>query len=599
MKQCDGGTLRKNLGFLLGACARYDRKAFGLFAMYTVGCALQPLVSVFLPKVMVAGLEKGGALQPLMIWATGFAVCGMLLAAMQSYGQNMFLLSAINVRMRVAEELYVQLMTMDFQDTENPDVLRRVELGSEAFWGNQIGFEGVLHILFDNTGVVLSLLALSTMLSILHPLIVALILLGAALSFWLSRRARAFEDARQEDQAELNRKWDYLSRTAQDFSYGKDVRLYRMQNWVLSKYAQLMRAHDRLVRSFKRAHVPRVLTEGLFTLLREGVVYGYLIYLFLQGRLMLSDFAMYFAAVASFSAQLNLLLGEVARLPVELRKVDHARRFMQPEKKEISTQPAPQGDTLGVELDHVSFSYPGGREVLHDVSLSIRPGEKLAVVGLNGAGKTTLVKLLTRLYEPTGGSIAVGGVPAAQVEKKEYFRLFSALFQEVRVFAVSVAENVAMQPADTLDRARVERCLRLAGLWDKIESLPGGMDAVLLKNVDLYGTELSGGQNQRLALARALYKDAPLVVLDEPTAALDPLAEADLYERFARLVEGRTAVFISHRLSSTRFCDRIILMEDGRIAEMGTHDELMALDGRYAQLFRVQAQYYQEEARKG
>ena len=234
--------------------------------------------------------------------------------------------------------------------------------------------------------------------------------------------------------------------------------------------------------------------------------------------------------------------------------------------------------------------------MLHDVSLSIKPGEKLAVVGLNGAGKTTLVKLLTRLYEPTKGSIRVGGAEAAQVKKEAYFRLYSALFQEVRVFAVTVAENVAMQPADVLDRARVERCLRLAGLWEKIESLPKGMDTMLLKNVDLYGTELSGGQNQRLALARALYKDAPLVVLDEPTAALDPLAEADLYERFAELVDGRTAVFISHRLSSTRFCDRIILMEDGRIAEMGTHDELMALDGRYAQLFRVQAQYYQEEA---
>ena len=596
MRKREGGYLRKNLGFLLRACARNDRRTFGLFAMYTVGCALLPFVSVLLPKVMVAGLETGGALRPLLIWAAGFAVCGIVLAAMQSYGQNMFLLIAINVRMRVSEEMYAQLMTMDFQDTENPDVLRRVELSSEAFWGNQVGFEGVLHILFDNTGVVLSLLVLSTMLSILHPLIVVLILTGAALSFWLSSKARAFEDARQGDMAELNRKWEYLSRTAQDFSYGKDVRLYRMQAWVLGKYSGLMRVRDRLMAALKRAHVPRVLVEGLFTLLREGVVYGYLIYLFLQGRLMLSDFAMYFAAVASFSSQLNMLLGEVARLPVELRKVDQARQFMQPERKDEGTLPAPQGEKLGIELEHVSFAYPGGREVLHDVSLSIKPGEKLAVVGLNGAGKTTLVKLLTRLYEPTKGSIRVGGAEAAQVKKEAYFRLYSALFQEVRVFAVTVAENVAMQPADVLDRARVERCLRLAGLWEKIESLPKGMDTMLLKNVDLYGTELSGGQNQRLALARALYKDAPLVVLDEPTAALDPLAEADLYERFAELVDGRTAVFISHRLSSTRFCDRIILMEDGRIAEMGTHDELMALDGRYAQLFRVQAQYYQEEA---
>ena len=158
MSKREGGFLRKNLGFLLGACARYDRKAFGLFAMYTVGCALLPFVSVFLPKVMVAGLETGGALQPLLLWAAGFALCGIALSAMQSYGQSMFLLSAIDVRMRVSEEMYGKLMTMDFQDTENPEVLRRVELSEEAFWGNQVGFEGVLHILFDNTGVLLSLL---------------------------------------------------------------------------------------------------------------------------------------------------------------------------------------------------------------------------------------------------------------------------------------------------------------------------------------------------------------------------------------------------------------------------------------------------------
>ena len=257
-------------------------------------------------------------------------------------------------------------------------------------------------------------------------------------------------------------------------------------------------------------------------------------------------------------------------------------------------KPIPSGETWELALKNVTFRYPGSEKaIFRGLNLTIRPGERLAVVGLNGAGKSTIVKLLCGYYDPDEGSVLLNGTDIREFNRQEYYGLFSAVFQEYSHLEVTVAENVA-QSMDEADRERVKTCLMQAGLWEAVEKLPKGADTPVGREVYLDGVLFSGGQMQRLMLARALYKNGQILVLDEPTAALDPLAESEIYRKYRDMTAGKTSLFISHRLASTRFCDRIIFLQDGAVKEEGTHEELLALGGGYAELFEVQSRYYRE-----
>ena len=332
------------------------------------------------------------------------------------------------------------------------------------------------------------------------------------------------------------------------------------------------------------------------TAARNGIAYVYLIHMALAEGLSVSEFLLYFTAVTGFIEWVMGILQQAEKLHKQSLDISCVREFLEyPEPFCFENgKPIPAADGYELRLEHVSFRYPGAeKDTIRGLDLTVRPGEKLAIVGLNGAGKSTLIRLLCGLFDPTEGRVLLNGADIREFNRREYYGLFSAVFQEFSILDVTVAENIA-QTNTQIDYDKVRDCVEKAGLTKTIAELPDGLNTHVGREVYLDGVLFSGGQTQRLMLARALYKDAPILMLDEPTAALDPIAENDIYLKYNSMTAGKTSVFISHRLASTRFCDRIIFIADGRIAEEGTHESLLALGGAYAKLYEVQSRYYQE-----
>jgi ABC-type bacteriocin/lantibiotic exporter with double-glycine peptidase domain len=341
------------------------------------------------------------------------------------------------------------------------------------------------------------------------------------------------------------------------------------------------------------------ITDALMILLRDGAAYAFLIWLVLQDQLTLSDFVLVFGAIGGLAAWVSGILTasiDLSRACVE--RNDIIEQITYPDRMNTGkgiALPTGAGLPPSIELKGVSYTYPKAEKpTLKDINLHIKAGERIAIVGANGAGKTTLIKLICGLYLPTTGEVSLNNNPVSKYNRDEYYTLFSAVFQDIHMTSASIAENISQATAELTDREKVLKCLELTGLSEKTNSLPGKEDTLLVREVNADGAELSGGEKQKLAMARALYKNAPVIILDEPTAALDPIAENEIYRQYADLTEGTTSIYISHRLASTRFCDRILMIDGNVISEQGTHDELMALGGTYAKMFEIQASYYQE-----
>ena len=338
------------------------------------------------------------------------------------------------------------------------------------------------------------------------------------------------------------------------------------------------------------------LVDVVLTMARNSIAYIYLIQMVLTNEINVAEFVLYFAAISSFTTWVSGILQNVSRLHKDSLDINKVRAFLEyPEPFVFENgKSIPQADVYEIKLQGVSYRYPGAeKDTIHNMDLVIHPGEKLAVVGLNGAGKTTLVKLICGLIDPTDGQILLNGTDICNFNRKEYYRLFSAVFQEFSILDVTVSECIT-QSVEIPDEAKMKWCIEKAGLEEFIADLPNGLQTHVGRDVFSDGVLFSGGQTQRLMLARALYKNGSVLILDEPTAALDPLAENDIYMKYNEMTAGKTSVFISHRLASTRFCDRILFLQDGIIAEEGTHEDLLALGGEYAKLFEVQSRYYQE-----
>lgn len=398
-------------------------------------------------------------------------------------------------------------------------------------------------------------------------------------------------------QAERERSF-YRWHTTYNYRNGKEIRLYGEQQLIEKKF---LTAHETVVDKilqtfFKTSEYTFIM--NLCDLLSKLVLYGFAIYRAVNGSMSAGDVIVFVMCFIRIQYAFESISDNLGSLLTKSQMWKQLFDFLDiPDEKYQGTIPTEKRDDNEYEFEfkHVWFKYPDSEEyTLKDINLKWRIGEKMALVGKNGCGKSTLVKLLCRLYDPTEGEITLNGIDIRKYKYEEYMELFSVVFQDSKLFSFSLAENVA---ADTeYDAERVTDCVIRAGLGDRLKTMENGIETCLYKDFDENGVEISGGEEQKLCLARAIYKGSPFIVLDEPTAALDPISEYDIYTKFNGIVGTRTAIYISHRLSSCRFCDEITVMDNGRIAERGSHDELLSNGGVYKELWTAQAEYYKDTA---
>jgi len=574
-------------------------KSFVFFIFAAVPIAvISPLVSSYFSKYLIDSIGAGKPFADLA-WIVIFFITASLTLNVLSN----FINARCNSRryyptcVYQTEMGYTQGYKTDFENHEKQDYKKI----SGYAWGDASSGNCALEFIWtDLSSALIHLLGIVTFASLLafiNPIVFVVVIIVSILSYFTTLWQNKYYEKHKHLWEKESRKAGYLGGLSENLQVAKDIKLYGLEEW-LNKMMSDYRAH--IIMWNKRCRLRGLwasILAGLITLIQNGVAYVVLIGMLLAGNLSAGDFVFYFGIVGSVAGFLHGIVGDVAKLNKRADKIAYYREFYDyPNKFNHGKGCELPTGAVTIELRDVWYKYDGAEDyTLKGINLTLQAGESLALVGVNGAGKTTLVKLICGFYRPTKGEILVNGKLIDEYNIQEYYTMISAVFQEIRPVCFTMFEYVASADINRPSaREDAVTAMKLAGIWEKIESLENGIDTHLMKGVYDDGVDLSGGEMQKLVLARAIYKNGSVLILDEPTAALDPIAENNLYLQYRELTHGKTSIYISHRFASTRFCDRILLLGDGVIKESGTHDELMAQNGQYAYMFGVQAKYYKE-----
>lgn len=592
------GRVFRNLGFWF--CTLY-RESPGFVWLYLLDIPVVvgiSLLGAYLPSVLVADITAGREIRQII---TNLFLLGGILVFLQVFGEWLKKTREIRddeSRFSHAEQLVDQVLHTKYANVEQGDFQHEfMQLQRMHLW-NGIYSDQFLTA-FAAVGAAAAGMVLYTgMLSGLSPWLLALILLCTAVSFYAGIRGDRWESENRHKWWPLDLKMQYLSRNLGSYEAAKDVHLYHMAPWLKKMYDKTLKERIRHTARMQANYYMQGFVWNLTGMIWQGAAYLYLIYAVCTGTMEVSEFVLYLGILLGFAEWCGTIIYSVQSLHQQALYVEENRSFL--EKLQAEDEEGKEelilakGHIPEIRFENVSFSYPGAKEpVTKKINLTLRPGENLGLVGLNGAGKTTFIKLLCGFYDPTEGRILIDGVDRNRYRRESWIRCFSGVFQDMGFFPLTLRENLV--PEGTEEKERLEECLKMADLLDKTKELPEGLDTLFGVGIQEGAAEFSGGEGQRLMLARSFYKEAPLLVLDEPTAALDPLAESRLYETYHQFSKDKTTIFISHRLASTRFCDRILLLEHGEIKEMGTHAQLMEMQGMYARMYHLQSKYYQQK----
>lgn len=601
--------LISNYVYYMKCMKDWDKKLFFAQLFVAIPTVAAVFVETLLPSVLVGGLEKGTNIGPLLfnmgLLALVMLVCSVCFIIMDNYSYEQYHYFPLYFMKKYVEKI----MDVDYELLENKDF----KLVADNVWGTARYGRGISQAVAVFPQFITNLLLIiisGIFLCMQSPWIVVLIMISLSVDLYLLSVARKKHKEYFGRISKYAKREDYITIQSMDSSAGKDVRIYQMLDWFLKKYDESLQAMGKLYGIIHNWYLFRNVCGAAMEFLRDGLAFGLLVYFLVDGRIDAAGFVFYIGLVSKFSLSFEMVLRMAMNFGSVSTSIGYIREFDETESEWGKVEGLGKEavdkirkNPVEITLKDVSYTYPGNENAtLSHINLTIKPGEKLALIGLNGAGKTTLVKLICGFYEPTEGEILLNNIPIKQFSREEYYSLIAVLFQDATLLPTNVDENITGEwiqrmegNKSSVDKARLQRALQLSGFQVKYDTLPQKGDTHLGKKLHNDAVEFSGGELQKLLFARAIYKNAPLTILDEPTAALDPIAENDLYQNYGEAMEGRTSLYISHRLSSTRFCDRIILLENGTITEEGTHESLLAANSRYAELFEMQSKYYREQ----
>lgn len=560
---------------------------------------LIPILTTILPKTVIEMVTAEQSLYELVIAIVTFMGSLAILSGIDIFLTKFIYHQKFRMNTFYLKRVALKGLTTDYINQEN-GIFRKLQ--TESFMccnGNYSPLSNIYETLIKFCTSLLGLSIFGAMLIQLHWGIIIFLIITTAISYFLNQKIIAWTAANNKERIGYQQRINYINSISSDIRSAKDIRLYKMAVWFSDIYNNNMKGIAGWYKRLTHKLFGVAVYDSGLALLRESVVYLYLLYLIWNGQITVAEFVLYLSVVTGFSAWLGNIFSQLSSLNQINLKINYFRSYLEyPETFNRNDGLfSPENDCPKIiELKNVSYRYEGAdHDTLQNINLKIIPGEHIAIVGLNGAGKTTLVKLICGLIDPTKGQVLYDGNDIREYNRFAYYRLFSAVFQQFSIMPVTIAEIVSETTPENIDYNKVESCLTVAGLWNKIEQLTNGVKSQFGKTIYDDGIEFSGGEIQKLLLARAMYKSAPVMLLDEPTAALDPIAESTLYKNYNKISAEKTTVFVSHRLASTSFCDRIILIENGAICEEGTHNELLKQNGKYNTLFEMQAKYYREK----
>ena len=591
-----------NYLYVLNIARKSNLKLLAVVLIRPIANIINTLLWSYAPKFVLSYIENNLDIDKIIFNIIIICFISLILDITYTTSNNAFEYEYHRTGSYVEKLRMDKLFHTDFKNMESPDFLDYVQRAKNAL-NRGSGFFGVLYesrnFIAQGTLMIVSA-ALIGIQNLIVMIIFIIIAFGTAkiLSYFTELDKVKFTDK----MVPVWRKMTYLESTSKNFDFAKDIRLFNMSKIFRKEMEEVNDTFNTMNKTHHNRWVWCNVSMELVLLIQKILMYTWLVYNVIVGNYQISDFVLYIGLVTTFHNSVGYVNWIYSYLRGNCLLVNDYRNFIDWEEDK-KTAGEKDGHITEINLEqfefrfeNVSFKYPGhDNYVLKNINLTICDGTKLAVVGVNGAGKTTLIKLMMKLYEPSEGRILLNGVDIKEYNREEYFKLFSPVFQNVECFAIPIFQNISFAKEEDTDMDKVNAVLEQSGLKAKIDSYEKGVHTNLLKIFDKEGIDLSGGEKQRLAMASALYKGGKIVILDEPTAALDALAEDKMYREFEKMIQGKTAVFISHRLGSTRFCDKIVMFENGVVVEEGTHDELMAENGKYAYMFRIQSQYYEDK----